>query len=101
MFESMLRITVSTIVIGTFLWLMREVSLRFSVGRFSVAKVVLSFGSMLLSMSILAYIMAPIRDAYLQTAMELCLIVGAGCLGFGVIMLPVVKWWRMRHGDNS
>lgn len=97
MFESLLRIVLSVLAVGTFMWLMSEVSLRYS-GRFSSARMILSLGSMFTSVSILAYIMAPVRDVYLQAVMELCLIIGAGCLGLGVIMLPIVKW-RQRRRD--
>lgn len=98
MFESLLRTVLSVFVIGTFLWLMSEVSLRYS-GRFSSARMMLSLGSMFTSVSILAYIMAPVRDTYLQSAMELCLIIGAVCLILGVIMLPIVRWRQRRRGE--
>ena len=95
MFEQILRAVLALFVVGAFTWYTSEVSMRYS-SRFSFARVVLSLGSMFISMAILAYIVAPDGDAYIRAAMEVALIVGAVCMAIGVISMPIGKLLQRR-----
>lgn len=95
MFEQVLRVIVAMLVIATFLWYSLELSARHARG-YSFPRVALSFGSMLVNLAILAYIVTPNIDAYLQMGMEAALVIGATLMATGVVAMPIVKWRQRR-----
>ncbi len=95
MFEQILRVVLALLAVGAFTWYSSEISMRYS-SRFSFARVALSFGSMFISMAILAYIVAPERDTYIHAGMEIALVTGAVSMAMGVISMPIGKLLQRR-----